>query len=345
MNYFTSLLTASLMATAFVACDDDHNAAPDSGNAISFNASAPLRELTTTNTLRDFKVWGFADSKPYMSDVTVNKIDGAWTYSPVQYWPADAELNFYSYSPAITTSTASDDTNPDIPGFVNGGSTDLLYAVNIGETRSGSAVSPVQINFRHALSQVRFRVRPRVATQGQQELSVKAVRLDLLGTNSVGSFNFPTSTTSIGNNVSGTWSDQNKPVEANIFTGSQMLDSNTPVELLSSGYIFSIPQTLQESQTDGAGYSGAYARLLCEIFDRSTGVKLWPSSADAEVDGAGYIYFPLNDRATNGGHSQWELGKAYRYTLNVDMPTNSNKIDFDVTVEEFSDFAGIEAAN
>ena len=57
MNYFTSLLTASLMATAFVACDDDHNAAPDSGNAISFNASAPLRELTTTNTLRDFKVW------------------------------------------------------------------------------------------------------------------------------------------------------------------------------------------------------------------------------------------------------------------------------------------------
>ncbi len=331
---------AAFAAMAFTSCSDSDSGAPDTGSAITFNASAPRsRAVVTTNTLTDFKVWAFADGKPYMSDVTVDRTDNGWAYSPSKYWPVDQSLNFYSYSPAITTQTASDSSNPDIPGFVNGGSTDLLYSVNIGEKCNYANASPVLINFRLALLQVRFQARPRVAQAGEQTISVKVHALDLLGTNTVGSFNFPTNSTTIGNQVTGQWIAQTTPAEKRIFEGAAMLSTDTPTELLSTGYIFSIPQVLTTSDYTGGVYKGAFARVLCEIFDRSTGVKIWPSGSETVTDGAGYIYFPLS--TTTG--AEWQLGKAYRYTLNIAVPSTSSKIDFDVTVENFDDF--IDSAN
>lgn len=326
----------AITAIGFTSCSDNNSDGPDTGYTITFNASAPRsnRAVVTTNTLKDFKVWAFTDGQPYMSDVTVDRTDNGWTYSPSKYWPVNKALNFYSYSPAITTTTASDASNPDIPGFVNSGSTDLLYAVNIGEVRGASNPAPVQINFRHALSQVRFQARPRVAKDGEQSISVKVHALDLLGTYSVGSFNFPTSTTGIGNKVTGEWNSQATPADMQIYKGGMMLSTDTPAELLSTGYIFAIPQVLPTSEYSGGAYKGVYARVLCEIFDRATGVKIWPSAADEVSAGAGYIYFPLS--TTSG--SEWLLGKAYRYTLNIDVPSTANKIDFDVTVEDFDDF-------
>ncbi|MDE6089168.1 MAG: fimbrillin family protein [Duncaniella sp.] len=345
MKILTHIAIAASVALSLSSCSDHDSDAPSSGNIISFNASAPLsgRQVVTTNSLQDFKVWAFADGKPYMSDVTVDRTSNGWSYSPTMYWPAETPLNFYSYSPAIRTATESDSSNPDIPGFINGGSTDLLYSVNIGETRSGSLATPVQINFRHALSQVRFQLRPRVAKAGEQALSVNVRALDLLGTNTVGSFNFPDNSTTIGNQVTGEWTDQSTPAEKRIFEGSEMLATDTPKELLSTGYIFSIPQTLPKSDISGTSYSGAYARVLCEIFDRNTGVKIWPETADVVADGAGYIYFPLNANQTSD--TEWQLGKAYRYTLNIDAPATSSKIDFDVTVEEYPDFIDSQINN
>ena len=338
MKFLTHIAIAASVAFALTSCSDHDSDAPSAGNIISFNASAPLggRQVVTTNSLRDFKVWAFAEGKPYMSDVTVDRSNNGWSYTPSMYWPSATPLNFYSYSPAIRTATATDSSNPDIPGFINGGKTDLLYAVNIGETRVGSQASPVQINFRHALSQVRFQVRPRVAKAGEQSLSVNVKALDLLGTNTVGSFNFPKNSTTIGNQVAGEWSDQGSPEEKNIFEGEEMLNTDVAKELISTGYIFSIPQTLPKSDISGNSYAGAYARVLCEIFDRNTGVKIWPQAADAVTDGAGYIYFPLSADQTSD--AEWQLGKAYRYTLNIDVPASSSKIDFDVTVEEYPDF-------
>lgn len=338
MKITTHIGITTALVLSLSACSHNEHDAPSAGNLISFNASAPLsgREAVTTNTLQEFRVWAFADGKPYMTDVNVGRTDNGWNYSPSMYWPSDAPLNFYSYSPAIKTETASDSSNPDIPGFINSGKTDLLYAVNIGESRGGTNATPVQVNFRHALSQVRFQIRPRVAKTGEQSLSVKVKSLDLLGTNTVGSFNFPTNSTTIGNQVTGEWTDHKNPADKNIYEGAEMLDTDTPVELRSTGYIFSIPQKLTKSEVSGSNYSGAYARILCEIFDRNTGVKIWPESADAVADGAGYIYFPLNAR--ENGNAEWQLGRAYRYTLNIDVPATSNKIDFDVTVEEFPDF-------
>lgn len=338
MKFLTHIAIAATVAVALTSCSDHDSDEPSASNIISFNASAPLsgRQVVTTNSLQDFKVWAFAEGKPYMSDVTVGRSPNGWTYAPSMYWPAEVPLNFYSYSPAIKTTTESNTANPDIPGFVNGGTTDLLYAVNIGETRGGSVATPVQINFRHALSQIRFQLRPRVAKAGEQALSVNVKALDLLGTHTVGSFNFPKNTTAIGNQVAGEWIDQNSPVEKRIFEGSEILDTDTPKELLSTGFIFSIPQTLPKSDISGTSYSGAYARVLCEIFDRNTGIKIWPQTTDEATDGAGYIYFPLN--ASQTSDAEWQLGKAYRYTLNIDAPATANKIDFDVTVEEYPDF-------
>lgn len=338
MKILSHIAIATTVVLTLSACSHQESDAPSMGNMITFNASAPLsgRQVVTTNSLQEFKVWAFANGKPYMSDVHVGRTENGWSYAPSMYWPADAPLNFYSYSPSIKTATTSDDSNPDIPGFINGGKTDLLYAVNIGETRGGANATPVQINFRHALSQVRFQMRPRVAKPGEQALSVKVKALDLLGTNTEGSFNFPLASTTIGNQVSGEWTDQKAIANKNIYEGTEILNTDTPVELITSGYIFSIPQKLTKSEVSGNNYSGVYARVLCEIFDRNTGVKIWPEATDAVSDGAGYIYFPLN--SNDQANSEWQIGKAYRYTLNIDVPATSNKIDFDVTVEEFPDF-------
>lgn len=345
MKFLKHIAIAASVAMAFTSCSDHDSDAPSAGNIISFNASAPLsgRQVVTTNTLQDFKVWAFAEGKPYMSDVTVERSPNGWSYAPSMYWPSEAPLNFYCYSPAIKTATASDHTNPDIPGFINGGSTDLLYAVNIGETRGGSVATPVQINFRHALSQVRFQLRPRVAKAGEQALSVSVKALDLLGTHTVGSFNFPANSTTIGNEEKGEWCEQNTPAEKRIFEGTEMLNTDVAKELNSTGYIFSIPQTLAKSDISGTSYAGAYARVLCEIFDRNTGVKIWPQASDEVADGAGYIYFPLNANQT--ADAEWKLGKAYRYTLNIDAPATTNKIDFDITVEEYPDFIDSQKQN
>lgn len=343
MKITTPLIIATAAVLPLASCSDHDPIDNPTRNLITFNASAPLsgRQVTTTEDLKDFKVWAFADGQLYMRDVTVNRTSEGWNYSPSMYWPSDAALNFYSYSPAIVTETQSDETNPDIPGFINGGKTDLLYAVNKGETRGDGNTSPVKINFRHALSQVRFLMRPRVAKAGGQQLSVKVKALDLLGTYTVGSFDFPQGSTTIGNDIVGLWHSQTSIANKNIFSGEQMLSTDDPKELNSTGYIFSIPQTLPQSNVDGTDYQGAYARVLCEIYDRTSGVKVWPQNAD--VDGAGYLYFPLSTNLTSA--TEWQLGKAYRYTLNIDVPAATSKIEFDVTVDEYPDFIELNTGN
>lgn len=81
-------------------------------------------------------------------------------------------------------------------------------------------------------------------------------------------------------------------------------------------------------------------KVLCDIYDEATGIKIWPSTTDANYDdmtGAGYVYFPLN--GDNAQSPRWELGKSYVYTLTVGVPDEgSGYIDFDITVDNYSEF-------
>lgn len=330
------LLTGLIAPLLFASCssDDDQTIVPGT-KAISFSASAPSasssKAVTTTSDLRSFRVYGFVDRQIYMNGVHVTRSDNGWAYSPVMYWPVDKTVNFYSYSPDIITTDKPDNNintdNPDIPGYVNEGTTDLLYGVNLGLS-SGQ----VKINFRHALSQVVFRLK-RVPTS---PIAITVTSVDMTGTYTSGSFRFPRETTEEGNidNVKGTWSEWDNVKTVNLYNGTPVTLTDTPVTLNNTERIFTIPQSLSaKSGTD----RGACLRLTCRIADKESGVIIWPQPTEEGYDEASktaYIYFPLAST-----EQAWEPGKAYRYTISVGVPHSSGAIEFDVTVDKYQSYA------
>lgn len=340
-NSKSAIMAAVALAAAagLTACSDDNDSPAVPGkDAISFSVTVPKasRAVTTTNSINNFSVWAFVDGAPYMSNVFVTKQSDMWTYTPTMYWPADDKpVNFFSISPSIPGGTIGNPDKPDIPGFVNSnGSVDLLYAVNMGQ--KGSVNAQVKVNFRHAMSQVRFMLR-RKADTANTPVRVDVDGVEIVNIYSKGDFEIPRVTTSVTTTDRGDWENLSAMTNAVIYNGEPVTLTDTPKEYNSTGYIFALPQDLAESSVSGNTYSGAYVRVRCAVYDEASGVKIWPSaSTPGYVDGMAYVYFPLNGETTR--YNEWEPGKAYNYTLSVGVPAGSTAIDFSVTVDEYQDF-------
>lgn len=342
---YVAVPALGIMALAVASCSskDDTDIVP-STNAIVFTATAPYaqqsRAVTTTGSLESFTVFGFVNNQIYMNDVKVNKVDNRWTYSPVQYWPLEESVNFYSYSPEkiVTQNPVNnmDGRKADIPGFINDGSTDLLYGVNMD--LSAATSKQVKVNFRHALSQVRFMLKRRSG----EKINIHVSEMTLVGTNSIGSFTFPRETTSADNTVTGTWYGQNGVTDYPIFTGYETIDDDEKEELTNTGFMFAVPQYLAEA--DGSDYTrGAYLRIRCNMTDSGTGMLVWPSSTAEGYDNlhkTAYVYFPL--ATSTSTYKQWEPGKAYMYTVMMGVPGGQGAIDFDITVDTYPEFAKVD---
>lgn len=331
------ILLLSVASLSLAACSDDDKSSPEiTGNAIRFNASAPLapRDVTTTENLENFRVTAFVAGKKYMDNVLVTRTGNNWTYSPTMYWPADETVNFFSYSPDNITKSRDDGADDDIKGFVNDGTTDFLYGVNMDE--SGKTSKMVKINFRHALSQVRFYLKRKVQDP--------AIRVDVTGVtltkiNSVGDFSFPRTTTAQGSAAYGTWSAQSMPTDPAIYNGEAAVLTDEGTELNPGSYYFFIPQKLEKAA--GNTTDGAFVKVTCAIYHEGTGTKIWPSGADYAD-----IYFPLNTTGTGSqAVTEWLQGRAYVYNLTIGVPSESSAIEFDVTVDEYQNFAESDLEN
>lgn len=343
-----SILALLPIAAAITGCSSDSDStAPADMQSIQFSVTVPNapRTVTTTASINTFTTWAFTGGKPYMSNVQVVKNAlNQWTYSPTAYWPADSLLNFYSYSPAIETSKPVTADSPDIPDFTSPGDIDLLYGVNMNV--SGKTDKQVQINFRHALSQIRFYIRKQPKSVSGREIAVKVSDIRVMNVATTGSFNFPRETTS-GTPTPGTMGEWVTTTDNNdiaIFTNSEADLGDEFAEYQNSGNIFAIPQELAVTEATAVTYSGSYIRVLCKITDPTTGVTIWPSSSDPNYispENGGYIVFPL---ATEAG-TAWELGNAYRYNLTVGVPSSTSRIEFDVTVDDYPNFDEIDVEN
>lgn len=332
-----SLLILPLAGLAFAACSSDGDGGRDvTGNEIRFNASAPVapRTVSTTGNLDNFRVTAFVAGKKYMDNLQVLKVDNVWTYSPIMYWPADETVNFFSYSPDNITHSTADDRMADILGYVNNGTTDFLYGVNMNE--SGTNTRMVKINFRHALSQVRFYLKRKAQ---DPPIRVDVTGVSLTNINNVGDFSFPRATTSASSATYGDWDEQTKPVDPVLYSGQPVTLTDNGKELNPGGYYFFIPQDL-----DGVGedtVNGNFVKVTCAIYHQGTGTKVWPVGKEY-----GEIYFPLNTVDTHRqGIDEWEQGRAYVYNLTIGVPSGTGAIVFDVTVDEYSDFSETELVN
>lgn len=339
MKRISLLISTALLLSVLSGCSDsDAPQKPADGEAIRLSAVVPnsSRAATTTATIKEFTVYAFTEGSVLMDGVKVTRQGGSWTYSPEAYWPVNP-VNFYAYSPDINvTSDITGEGGGHIPGYICSGDVDLLYSVRKDVVQQAA---PVALNFRHALSKVNV-----LMSSKNPRIQVVVSYISLRNIYYEGSFDFPQSSTLASTpDVVGTWSHLSGLT--NLITFAIIEDKDkitltpTPTDYtlktLNSSYV--IPQNLVEVSLSEAGYAGTYIEVDCEIFDTATGAKLWPNANTPSYmlvphTDAGRIVYP----AISGTVKQYKPGHAYVYNIEINNPDVLDKIEFDVTVDDYT---------
>lgn len=320
-----------------------------------------------------FQVSAISQGKVYISDDKIDRVGEQAPYkwensTGTRYWPEDA-VDFYAHVNAGTTFAL----NSGAPTFNNfsvasgvGGQVDLLYAVKKGETKE---TTPVQLNFRHALSQIVFKAR-----NESENIFVQIKGIKVVNVKGQGTYKFPTVTTDpnlpeeSSNNVTsrGSWTleggNVTYDVELDALTAVEGSKTNpTPVNLtdVKGTALMLMPQTTNAWNPEAApkpsvGNTNSYLLVDCVIYNVADG-SATPLPGDNVC---------LWGKEENGSYTTkelaipvkfaWEEGKKYTYTLvfgngnggynpDPDDPDPDNPepvlvpISFEVTVDEFLD--------
>lgn len=372
-KFFFLALSAMALATG---CSNDEMTEVNRGDGIDFSVTAgklTRAAATTTNSIDEFKVWAFTDNKTYMDGTPVSKEGNKWTYTGTKFWP-ETPVNFFAVSPATPQSGTVSVTNESrkIEEYVvTNGKEDLLYAANFSETKADHTASPVSVNFRHALSQIVFRVKK--TTTSSINVKVKGIKVD--GVANKSSLTWATLFT--GDNLSegttdtetdgswGTWAVPTGDTEYTAVNLTEAYDVQTTPNYLTTeagnGALFLMPQTLNPwltLSTDGKASITGAARLLvnCQITDELSSIQLWPKTEGEFGEVAISLSNPTSDpnKTEDDPHERWMQGKKYIYTLifgegggykpDPDDPDDPDKptpvlvpITFTVTVDGFQD--------
>lgn len=329
----TKLMFAALgLGLIATSCSQEEVVSMNPDNAIAFRASTTSSTRgveSTTNNLTEFKVYAYHTldnaevAKPFMDGVTVSKSGESWGYTNTQYWPNEGTLDFYSYAPLqYTTLVDGNESTVDVPysdkGFgtftVNSDVTkqiDLLYALNKNLSKTES---PVNVNFRHALSQIVFK--SKLTDDCKLTVKVDGVSICKVANTSPG-FTFPTTTTSPNYSTNGTivtnvgsWATPTGSVDFMAGVSSRTMEkgSTEAVELTNSnGALFLLPQTLKawDASAEGVGVpanqDNAYFLVKCSLQD-TAGNYIWGTASETKE-----VAIPLS--------ATWKIGKKYVYTF------------------------------
>lgn len=374
MNYKKHILLF-LAVMSLLSCSHDETIV-QKRNEISFavrTQSASRGEVVTTSGINrsgeKFNVWGYyreaadATQQIYMNELLTHN-GTEWTLGGTRYWPQSGLMDFYCVYPI-------DSKNTEIGALGNGNGEfdyvvstdlskqdDLLYATAIGEKRGLTGVTPVQINFRHALSQIVYNV----ALEDNIDLRVRVKSIEVCNLKDEGRFAMPEESTYKEYNYSNLpEGDNNKETEIPPYWGKWTLeddavatfvDYKVPAGTSESDYAqlvngftgIDAVKSLQFSDTDknpllvlpqkrpaavksGAEWDdGVYFKILCRIDVESidgTPVQLWPDKTSEEYD---YVYVPVD--------IDWKQGTKYCYTF-VFSGSMLTPIRFSVTVDEY----------
>lgn len=357
--YFAALAVAAMTVTS---CSSDETVDIQKGTEISFNVTAGKASrvggtATTTSSISAFRTYATASNKKdaYLIDgVTLSK--GAQTSDPWsfddnvnRYWPTNATVDFWSYSPATPQSGTvnhADGAALSIAGYTANGAEDLLYAYNKECNRNtGSGIVPV--NFRHALSQIVFKAR-----NLNKDLKVEITDVVVSNVATTGDLTWATETTA-AHLASNTGADTEQEGTWGTWTVAEALGSydadvkavtlegkkETAVDLTTNAggsALFLMPQTLNPwAPTTPAG-NGSKLLVKCKVTDIKSGVQIWPANNAEAADVA------ISLKA--GDENKWKQGKIYVYTLSFGdgagfVPDSGDPvlalIKLSVTVDEF----------
>lgn len=329
------------------------------------DADPMTRSITTTSSLNEFTVSAFLKQDAlrslYMDKVAVTKVDGSWKTAGEYFWPYNGTMSFFSYAPsslevAMPGAADFDVKTPSLDYIAPSNAIDqkdVIYAVNADHKFTGSvASSVVNVNFRHALSQIVFSAKCENANW-----VVDIADVQIYNVKSKGSYTFPASTTLAlteeGNDVRGNWdvkadlNSYNTGFEAitNIGSATTTLTSSTKLPLLL------IPQTSNawDPKADPkCENKGSYFMIRCKLkqkaADSDNYIRMWPKG---DEEAYGYVAVPVQ--------IDWKEGKKYTYIFNFKdgagfiPPTETGagedvvpgsptlaKITFDVVVDDFT---------
>lgn len=314
------------MATVLVAmssCMEDEVLERNQGNALAFRASIDKalsrsgnENVTNLSKLREFKVTATIDGQSnYFTDMMVNKTPtSTWNTQHTYYWPS-YELGFYAYAPTDISGVSIDNTGKKITDFAPNKDVnkqiDLLVAYNTGN-RSNNEASGVELNFKHALSQIDVQAK---CSNPNIEIVVKSI--SFVNVKKKGDFIYPADITSTNNTLANCWNPSSEVSDAAYYkasfnTGKEVTLGTDPKSINSSNNNFMlIPQQLTKWVKNTAT-TGAYIAVLCRISSKDGDAKtqLYPELASGGDNATkfGSIIVPID--------TNWKAGKKYTYTLN-----------------------------
>lgn len=340
------ILAVAAVATVFASCSNEEelaNVGKSESNAIRFAGISGLSDtratpintanLTTTN----FEVMAFmsADNALFMggkhelghSDQGVKIVynTSAWDYADKDqqaYWPTEGgDVDFYAVSPAMMndlipyfgydmTSAAKTITYTTFDEYGSSSSTianqDVMYAVAKGCNKTNNGTTPVQMKFKHILSQVVFKAK---TTSSILEVDVENVKIHNFVHS--GTFTLPEGEPAMSN-----WStspDEAVSVATVKLNAANVKTNNAVVNLSDmNSPLMMIPQELTKWSTYSAGkaVSKHEADNAKECY-LEISMKLKQNDSYLIGSAAEYktVYVPF-DNATG-----WEPGKRYIYTL------------------------------
>lgn len=185
---------------AMASCSQDETIGINhDGDEITFNvvANSATRadDVFCNNNLPDgFYVSAISDGKTYIDKDHVTSSDGKWTnQSGTRYWPETA-VDFYAhvnggdaYKWSVNEGKATAKFENFAVNAVVGNQVDLLYAVKTSQSKTGGTVN---LNFRHALSQIVFQ-----AKNTNANLYVEIAGVSVANVGGTNTFTFPSANT------------------------------------------------------------------------------------------------------------------------------------------------------
>lgn len=340
---FGKILAVAVVATVFASCSNEEelaNVGKSESNAIRFAGISGLSDTRTTPigthnlTSTNFDVMAFmsSDNALFMggkheaghSDQGVKIVYNttAWDYDDpdkVAYWPTSGDVDFYAVSPAITndlvlnhyfaydmTSAAKTISYTTVDEYnTKGTNHDVMYAVTKGCNKENNGTMPVQMNFKHILSQVVFKAK---TTSSILEVDVENVKIHNFVLS--GKFTLPAREPAMSD-----WTLS--PVAAGAYTvklnAANVKTKNAVVELSDmNSPLIMIPQKLTKWSTYSAGTAVSIHEADNAIESYlEISMKLKQNDSYLIGSAAEYktVYVPF-DNATG-----WEPGKRYIYTL------------------------------
>lgn len=338
---FGKILAVAVVATVFASCSNEEelaNVGKSESNAIRFAGISGLSDTRTTPigthnlTSTNFDVMAFmsSDNALFMGGKHVSGASdhgvkivyktSAWDYDDpdkVAYWPTSGDVDFYAVSPAITddlvrqgfaydmTSTAKTISYTTVDEYDSKGTNhDVMYAVTKGRNKENNGTKPVQMNFKHILSQVVFKAK---TTSSILEVDVENVKIHNFVLS--GKFTLPA-----GEPAMSDW--ELSPAAKGAYTvklnAANVKTKNAVVELSDmNSPLIMIPQKLTKwSTSTGAAVSIHEADNAIESYlEISMKLKQNDSYLIGSATEYKTVYVPF-DNATG-----WEPGKRYIYTL------------------------------